>query len=45
MPFLLIVLIPLALTVSETQRFSEGSQNRWFWMFGFHRREVRRLEC
>ena len=44
MPFLLIVLMPLADTLRVTQRFSDSTQKRCFWMFGVHRRLPRRCE-
>lgn len=44
MPFLLMVLMPLADTLSLIQRFSDSIQNRWDWMFGVQRRFPRRWE-
>ena len=44
MPCLLIVLRPLADTLRVIHRFSDGTQNRCLWTFGFHRRRVLRCE-
>ena len=44
MPCLLMVLRPLADTLSVSHRFSDGSQKRCLCTFGFHRRRVLRCE-
>lgn len=44
MPFLSMILIPLALTVSLTVRPSDGTQYRLVWRLGSQRRLDRRWE-
>ena len=44
MPRLSIVLMPLVLTFKLIQRLSLGSQYRFRWTLGSHRRFVRRCE-
>ena len=44
MPRLSIVLMPLVLKLRVIQRLSLGSQYRFRWTFGSHRRLVRRWE-
>jgi len=45
MPRLSIVRTPLVLTLSVTQRRSEGNQKRRFWVLTRHQRFVRICEC